>query len=113
MPRLPAAKIAPSLFAAWRDRKSTRLNSSHDAISYAVFCLEHKRTRTNSSHDADSSPLSSFPTHRARLGRRALVVPHDSIRGNAGRAAPSLFFFLNDRPPPELPPFPPPAAFAS
>src|SRR5690625_5615413 len=26
----------------WRDRKSTRLNSSHVAISYAVFCLEKK-----------------------------------------------------------------------
>src|SRR5206468_12277644 len=25
-----------------RDRKSTRLNSSHDQISYAVFCLEKK-----------------------------------------------------------------------
>src|SRR5690625_6243598 len=25
------------------DRKSTRLNSSHVAISYAVFCLKHKR----------------------------------------------------------------------
>src|SRR5690625_5635508 len=24
----------------WRDRKSTRLNSSHVAISYAVFCLK-------------------------------------------------------------------------
>src|SRR2546428_5164936 len=27
-----------------RDRKSTRLNSSHDQISYAVFCLEKKNT---------------------------------------------------------------------
>src|SRR5690625_2280468 len=27
-----------------RDRKSTRLNSSHVAISYAVFCLKKKRT---------------------------------------------------------------------
>src|SRR5206468_4813560 len=26
------------------DRKSTRLNSSHDQISYAVFCLKKKRT---------------------------------------------------------------------
>src|SRR5690625_6804657 len=26
-----------------RDRKSTRLNSSHVAISYAVFCLKHKK----------------------------------------------------------------------
>src|SRR5256885_5764403 len=29
-----------------RDRKSTRLNSSHLVISYAVFCLKKKRTRT-------------------------------------------------------------------
>src|SRR5439155_5362129 len=28
-----------------RDRKSTRLNSSHVAISYAVFCLKKKRKR--------------------------------------------------------------------
>src|SRR5690625_6904894 len=28
----------------WLDRKSTRLNSSHVAISYAVFCLKKKRT---------------------------------------------------------------------
>src|SRR3712207_8738358 len=29
---------------AWRDRKSTRLNSSHANISYAVFCLKKKAT---------------------------------------------------------------------
>src|SRR5438128_6236733 len=29
------------------DRKSTRLNSSHGSISYAVFCLKKKKTRTN------------------------------------------------------------------
>src|SRR2546430_12550536 len=28
----------------WRDRKSTRLNSSHSQISYAVFCLKQKKT---------------------------------------------------------------------
>src|SRR6266536_4210833 len=27
----------------WRDRKSTRLNSSHEWISYAVFCLKKKK----------------------------------------------------------------------
>src|SRR2546421_3861242 len=27
------------------DRKSTRLNSSHDQISYAVFCLKKKKTK--------------------------------------------------------------------
>src|SRR3712207_8100814 len=30
-----------------RDRKSTRLNSSHANISYAVFCLKKKRTDNN------------------------------------------------------------------
>src|SRR5206468_8435241 len=29
------------------DRKSTRLNSSHDQISYAVFCLKKKKQKTN------------------------------------------------------------------
>src|SRR5690348_17812167 len=30
-----------------RDRKSTRLNSSHPSISYAVFCLKKKKIQTN------------------------------------------------------------------
>src|SRR3712207_8430391 len=32
------------------DRKSTRLNSSHANISYAVFCLKKKKTNTNISY---------------------------------------------------------------
>src|SRR5206468_4980404 len=32
------------------DRKSTRLNSSHDQISYAVFCLKKKNSRDARSH---------------------------------------------------------------
>src|SRR5258705_3324520 len=38
--------IALALGAA-RDRKSTRLNSSHLGISYAVFCLKKKNNTTN------------------------------------------------------------------
>src|SRR2546430_8985445 len=30
-----------------KDRKSTRLNSSHSQISYAVFCLKKKKSLTN------------------------------------------------------------------
>src|SRR5258708_25133492 len=29
----------------WQDRKSTRLNSSHQIISYAVFCLKKKKQK--------------------------------------------------------------------
>src|SRR2546430_13510147 len=32
------------------DRKSTRLNSSHSQISYAVFCLKKKKNKRNSEH---------------------------------------------------------------
>src|SRR3712207_300484 len=37
----------PQLWAGIRDRKSTRLNSSHANISYAVFCLKKKTTVSN------------------------------------------------------------------
>src|SRR5437660_3155464 len=37
------AQLAREEFAWARDRKSTRLNSSHVAISYAVFCLKKKK----------------------------------------------------------------------
>src|SRR5258708_20977006 len=35
------------------DRKSTRLNSSHQIISYAVFCLKKKKTRTSGRQECD------------------------------------------------------------
>src|SRR5688572_32155797 len=35
------------------DRKSTRLNSSHSQISYAVFCLKKKNKQTREVHDND------------------------------------------------------------
>src|SRR2546429_5904000 len=38
-----------------RDRKSTRLNSSHGYISYAVFCLKKKKNVLSSFDDADMS----------------------------------------------------------
>src|SRR2546427_1553113 len=37
----------PSAFS--QDRKSTRLNSSHSQISYAVFCLKKKKKKRNTS----------------------------------------------------------------
>src|SRR5438034_8251858 len=33
------------------DRKSTRLNSSHTVISYAVFCLKKKKNKKNNTHN--------------------------------------------------------------
>src|SRR5439155_19504679 len=45
---------------AWTDRKSTRLNSSHVAISYAVFCLKKKISRS------EGLDLARRPPARAR-----------------------------------------------
>src|SRR2546430_9782159 len=46
-----------------QDRKSTRLNSSHSQISYAVFCLKKKKT----THYTTRLSLSSTPSN-AHLG---------------------------------------------
>src|SRR5438309_3397338 len=42
-PESAASPTAPQV-----DRKSTRLNSSHSSISYAVFCLKKKKYKTTS-----------------------------------------------------------------
>src|SRR2546426_5814723 len=41
----------PAYMSWWyEDRKSTRLNSSHLVISYAVFCLKKKKKKTSCIH---------------------------------------------------------------
>src|SRR2546430_12949927 len=49
----PAPRGVPQIEVTL-DRKSTRLNSSHSQISYAVFCLKKKKPFENA-HDADLS----------------------------------------------------------
>src|SRR2546428_7535170 len=51
LPQPWTAAMEATIFTAWiydhlkpQDRKSTRLNSSHDQISYAVFCLKKKKS---------------------------------------------------------------------
>src|SRR5687768_18046780 len=59
---LAAAPSAPAPAGRSRDRKSTRLNSSHGYISYAVFCLKKKKTKKQHSH-----------THQCTLAARLLL----------------------------------------
>src|SRR5690554_7776013 len=47
-----------------QDRKSTRLNSSHVRISYAVFCLKKKNNHTR-------SHVPKYSTHKASVNRHA------------------------------------------
>src|SRR5258708_30557018 len=54
------ARLGPSTQPSsnFADRKSTRLNSSHQIISYAVFCLKKKKTTTKQAtvHQTNSRP---------------------------------------------------------
>src|ERR1022692_2741055 len=76
------------------DRKSTRLNSSHLVISYAVFCLKKKKQRTHQSCRALP------PSGWRPAGRRAerTVSPHPGLPPLeiwlAVRVGPFLFFFF-------------------
>src|SRR2546421_4444316 len=51
--RRTCKEIAAAHGRVLRDRKSTRLNSSHDQISYAVFCLKKKKRTAERHHWSD------------------------------------------------------------
>src|SRR5438045_6642793 len=59
-----AELVIADAIASQRDRKSTRLNSSHLGISYAVFCLKKKKTTqkrgTQTSSTAAGDSTASF-----------------------------------------------------
>src|SRR5256885_3620924 len=66
----PSGRVLPRAAVAAQDRKSTRLNSSHLVISYAVFCLKKKNKTTNSTNPF-TRPLmrSTLPqSHGSLLG---------------------------------------------
>src|SRR2546429_5579417 len=61
-----SATAAVACIATWatdfQDRKSTRLNSSHGYISYAVFCLKKKKPISHAERGAASSDFHSTLT---------------------------------------------------
>src|SRR2546428_7449202 len=56
-PRAPSPRRCSPRGEGARDRKSTRLNSSHDQISYAVFCLKKNETPADCLSAAAVLPL--------------------------------------------------------
>src|SRR5256885_12419558 len=52
-----AGKVVLPLATGGTDRKSTRLNSSHLVISYAVFCLKKKKKYKSLLHSSDLGQL--------------------------------------------------------
>src|ERR1017187_5901390 len=87
---------------SFSDRKSTRLNSSHRCISYAVFCLKKKQCRSGSINPhAGSSRLPST------------LCAISAADANPLHSIPPIGFFLKVRGPPRSPPFPKREAFPS
>src|SRR3990170_2780548 len=83
------------------DRKSTRLNSSHQIISYAVFCLKKKESFLPGYAPAAVvwlAPVWLLPTVIVALRQADLGVV---------LAGSSVFFFFNYHPPPRISPFSP------
>src|SRR6266849_8532676 len=73
IPRNPARNEAA-------DRKSTRLNSSHEWISYAVFCLKKKNKVTREEVDWDRGQRHQDRPDRLRRGVRVLHGAEDAPR---------------------------------
>src|ERR1039457_1923725 len=90
------------------DRKSTRLNSSHLVISYAVFCLKKTKELVTPLSNGCRSLIGYKADQRTRVGRRATaverVVPR---RARSSRCWLCFFFFFLMGGPPRTPPLSP------
>src|ERR1022692_2573478 len=90
------------------DRKSTRLNSSHLVISYAVFCLKKKK-KTTTRHKPDvQSPHIAQHTNTTATSP---LIPFVLDSANRPLCVSSMsgfffFFFFNDPATPEISPLP-------
>src|SRR5246127_2985912 len=93
----------PPISFGWQfrtDRKSTRLNSSHSQISYAVFCLKKKRDERLG--DVDMSRRREYAHQPDGARRGDEVGAAEAHDGHAG----CHFFFLRKRRQPSPPLFP-------
>src|ERR1022692_3300019 len=106
---LPSCERTMETKLGFTDRKSTRLNSSHLVISYAVFCL--KKKKSIGLRPPETVFLKHFNFHlfwaiRSPAGLSASPSPSaQTSPAEVGELSP--FFFLNDAGPPGLLPFPP------
>src|SRR5256885_4016493 len=76
--RIREKRVARAPEDSDEDRKSTRLNSSHLVISYAVFCLKKKKSASLHPHSPPTlRPQSSAPhTHSPSWCSTPTLYPH-------------------------------------
>src|SRR3970282_1253743 len=89
------------------DRKSTRLNSSHITISYAVFCLKKNKTKQGERRLADGRAYQApHDTDHTRPCHAYRTTACSATRSARRCAYCSEFFFLMIRRPPRSTLFP-------
>src|SRR5690606_40935767 len=74
------------------DRKSTRLNSSHVKISYAVFCLKKKKPEAHRAAHRVRSTETAYPPHLPThdLRRQDRFHPHADAHRQGRALAPEI-----------------------
>src|SRR5256886_11269199 len=82
-----------------RDRKSTRLNSSHSQISYAVFCLKKKKILDEPQFRKPPRPRRYVSPPEPANGL-ALVRDRASFRSSQGSLMRALFRLIDTTAPP-------------
>src|SRR5476649_2134095 len=92
--------------SSWRDRKSTRLNSSHTVISYAVFCLKKKKNYRANAPEPTTDPNDANARGLVCYEPRADRIADDAIGHRMLRRGLNSFFFLMIRRPPRSTLFP-------
>src|SRR4029434_1893724 len=91
-----------------QDRKSTRLNSSHTCISYAVFCLKKNNQNNYTTHTTPQHLHTHTDTHkRTHTLSPSHSPPHTLTHSLPHTPTHTLtLFFLMIRRPPRSTPFP-------
>src|ERR1039457_6146520 len=99
------------LWCREEDRKSTRLNSSHLVISYAVFCLKKKKKQRNSNVKCTANEPCAVQTTHARSACVCRPLLDTLFLRSPFCFFFFCFFFFKCRAPPEFSPSSPPPLF--
>src|SRR5256884_2208338 len=91
--RVPVLCFLPRTFV-YQDRKSTRLNSSHGYISYAVFCLNKKKPKAHFSQHtcAKHAAIPTWPPENILVQANRVLVGSNSelVLNPMARPVPAL-----------------------
>src|SRR6266571_603569 len=101
---LPTIAAALGVRIPWhvdgrKDRKSTRLNSSHMSISYAVFCLKKKNKCISRGGVDDNCKIKGLKQRVRELASVVVAVAKLRVLGVEEREVFTVFFLMIRRPP--------------